>query len=1229
MFLRKYSSYILLLLLASLCLSCSTKKNTKFTRFYHGLTTRFNVYFNGNEAYKEAHKESANKSGESYSQIIPMYTVSLLPKDKAEEGGPYTIAVEKGMKAIKEHSIKAKPKKKAGKSKDKKYQEFMSRNEYNPFIHNAWTLMGRAQFQNGDFLAASATFAYIARLYRNDKNLVAEARLWQARCYAELGWFYETEDILSKINDQNLPTKHVPLFSTVYADYLLKNERHQEAIPYLVKAIGNEKNKAQKARMRYLLGQLYTEEGNTTAAYNVFQAVIRSSPPFELEFNARIRQTEVYADVEPQKIIKKLNRMAKSDKNKDYLDQVYYALGNVYMSQKDTITAIEKYELALESSTRNGIDKAICALTLGELYFNMRNYMKAQPCYTEALNIINDKYKNYANIQKRSIVLDELVVHAEAVELQDSLQRLSKMPEEERMAVIQAIIAQVIKEEEEQKREAAMQDYMAQQGSRNPGVGQGGDLNMANMPAAMTMGGESSWYFYNPQTVASGKNTFQSKWGRRKLEDNWRRRDKKMNIFAEEEAEETEETADTTEATDMPEGEAGEAAGGESDAPPVELSTDNKDPQFYLQQIPFTEEDIAASDAIIEDGIFNMASIYKDKLEDFELAADAFNTVLTRFPDTETRLEIYYQMWLLYMRAEDEENADIYKEKILTEFTESDYAATLADPNYVENIRNMPRIQEDLYQSTYGFYLDNQVDSVRSSVNIVKLKYPLTPLMPKFLFVNALTYVMSNEPLEFKNALQDLVEKFPEADVTALANDYLKGLLKGRQIVSDLAPSIGMRWNLRFGGEDVVADSTLTFSATADSTYSVLLIYPDQAIHTNNLIFEVAGFNFANFTVKEIDLGIEVIGDMRVLNISGFGSFDDALHYDDLIYGDKGYARLLPTTLFAVIISGSNYEVLQKGKTLEDYFIFFEENYATIAPEVLARWQRNIDANNRLLEGDTDEDEQLFEDEAIPEGKAEDIPAEEPQQEAAEEVEELQLPDIAPETENPDSTNTPAEVIDAETSPEMEPQKIPVSKEPEVIFRNQEDPARKVREQQALLKQLEKEEAEKLEAEKAAKKEQEKEKKRREKEREKEQKQKDKDRAQQQKEREQERKTQQAIKDKERKTLQQQREVERKEADKQRDAERKQRELDAKRQKEIDAEKKKELDKERNLLKAQQEAAKKQAVQQREQEKKAAEQKKKDEQKQRDLEAKKKKELEEKQKKEEQKKAVEAEKKKK
>ncbi|MDD6209026.1 MAG: tetratricopeptide repeat protein [Bacteroidales bacterium] len=1133
---RKSFIYIPLLLLTCLCFSCSTKKNTKLTRFYHSFTTRFNVYFNGNQAYLQAQKGEEGKTKESYSEIIPMYSVSLLPKDKEETGGPYDPAIVKCNKAIKLHSIKTKPKKQPGKSRDPKYKAFMAREEYNPFIHNAWLLMGRSQFYNGDFLQASATFSFIARHFRHDKNIVAEARLWMARCYAEMGWLYETEDILTKINNKDLPNKYVPLFSSVYADFLLKNNQHREAIPYLVKAINSEKRKKQKVRMQYLLGQLYAEDGNAQASYNTFQSVIRANPSFELEFNARIRQTEVYAEINPNKIIKKLGKMAKSDKNKEYLDQVYYALGNVYILQKDTVKAIENYELAIEKSTRNGIDKAICLVTLGDLFFGMKNYIKAQPCYTEALTIVNKEFKNYELIEKRSSVLDELVVHVEAVNLQDSLQRLAKMPEEERLVVINKIIEQVKKEEEEAKKQAEMENYLAMQEDKNAAaLAEMEKNNQITTPTIPTIGGDNSWYFYNTQAVTAGKNDFQRRWGRRKLEDNWRRRNKTVNLFAEEQdSTETEQTDENLTAENT----GGAGTGGTEPMP--ELSTDNKDPKFYLQQLPLTEEDIAASNAIIEDGLFNMGMIYKDKLEDFNLSIDAFNSLINRFPESTFLLEAYYQMWLIYMRQEDFANAEICKMKLIKAFPESDYAIALADPNYIQNMKNMGKAQEYLYQSTYNYYQASQVDSIRKNVELVKAKYPLSPLMPKFLFINALSYVLTNQPEEFKNSLKELVEKYPDADVTELAGEMLKGLLKGRRIVSDLAPITGMRWNLRFGDLDGEIDSTLTFSPETIDMHSVLLIYPAKSIHTNNLIYEVAAFNFGNFDRKQFDMSIEQMGDMRVLNISGFTSFEEAKSYDDLIYGDKGYARALPPTLFAVVISNTNYDVLKKGKTLEEYFEFFRNAYGNIAPEILQRWTRNINANNRLLDNDilSPEQPQITQPEET--GKPEKQIIEPKQQEK----------DILPvQPENSEAiTDTVEKTEKSPVAPAefTEKEKATQNKQEKVTTVPQEDPKKEVEEEQNRLKQLQKDEKERIKAEKEAKKQKEEDKKKLIKKREQERKEQQKQREELQKQKEKERKEQQKIKEKERrekekayKEKMRQREKERKEQQKIKEQERK------------------------------------------------------------------------------------------
>ena len=443
--------YIAAFFVILLLWSCSTKKNTKVSRFYHAFTTRYNIYFNGKEAFDAALKSQQDGYKENYSDMIYMYPISAQPKNKPETGGPFDRTIEKSNKAIKLHSIKAKPKKKPGWRNDPKQRAFQEQEEYNPFLKKSWLIMGQAQFYNADFLQASATFSYIARHYATDEEVVAEAKLWQARCYAEMGWFYESEDILNKMNKNGIPEANLKQYAAVFADYLIKNKQYEEAIPYLKTAIKNEKNHKQQSRMKYLLGQLYTDLELNGLAYKAFGSVIRSNPPYELEFAARIRQTEVFAGENYLKVVKMLKKMAKSQKNKDFLDQVYYALGNVYLSREDTTNAIENYKLGIEKSTQNGMDKAICQIQLGDIYFTMRDYVHAQPCFSGALAGIKKEYKDYKRVAKLSAVLDELVVHVEAVHLQDSIQALAKMPEEERLAVIDKKIEQVIKEEEQAK----------------------------------------------------------------------------------------------------------------------------------------------------------------------------------------------------------------------------------------------------------------------------------------------------------------------------------------------------------------------------------------------------------------------------------------------------------------------------------------------------------------------------------------------------------------------------------------------------------------------------------------------------------------------------------------------------------------------------------------------------------------------------------------------------------
>ena len=234
---KKGFYYIIALLIVSLFWSCSTKKNTKASRFYHAFNSRYNIYFNGKTSFDEALLSMQNGYKESYSDMILMYPISAQPKDKPETGGPFDRAIEKSNKAIKLHSIKAKPPKKPGWRNDPKQRAWQEQEEYNPFLKKCWLMMGQAQFYNADFLQASATFSYIARHYAHDEEVVAEARLWQARCYSEMEWFYEAEDILGKLNTNGIPRKNLNQYAAVYADYLVKNKQYEEAVPYFKTAI--------------------------------------------------------------------------------------------------------------------------------------------------------------------------------------------------------------------------------------------------------------------------------------------------------------------------------------------------------------------------------------------------------------------------------------------------------------------------------------------------------------------------------------------------------------------------------------------------------------------------------------------------------------------------------------------------------------------------------------------------------------------------------------------------------------------------------------------------------------------------------------------------------------------------------------------------------------------------------------------------------------------------------
>ena len=900
----------------------STKVNTAQSRFYQSFVTRFNVFHNGNEAYKEGLSAQEKSHKDNYMEIIPLFPISKESTRNAGSGN-FDKAIEKSQKAIKLHSIKQKPKKKAGRTLSEKDKLWHAKKEYNPYLHNAWMLMGKAQFQKGEFLEAASTFSYITRLYSEDPKIVAEARMRMAQCYAELEWNYEADNLLSQMGRDSIPYQLAEEYDAIMASHLLRQEQFAEALPYLEKAVKRSgRTKKQKTREYYLLGQIHKHLGNKQQAYEAFGKAIKQNPPYELEFNARIQQTETVSGTTAPKMLKTLKRMGKDPNNKDYLDQVHYAMGNIYLAQKDTANAISQYEKGAELSTRNGIEKGILLLQLGQIYWDRTRYVDAQRCYSEAIGLIDKEHKDYDMVNLRSTILDELVEHTVAIDLQDSLQHLATLPKAELDKVIENIIAEVIRQEEEAKKAEEEAALMAQR-EEALGAAQAKGPQM-NTPGAMNTN-DKSWYFYNTQLVAQGKKDFQQKWGRRKLEDNWRRINK--SVLADESYEGVNYDEEEELSTDSI------ASDSTATALPDSLVTDPHDPMYYMQQIPFTEEQMIESNAILQEALFNAGIIYKDKLEDFGLAERTLKRLNTQFPDFDRTDEVYYNMYLMFSRWKRWDEAEHYRQLLLTEYPYSDYTLTINDPDFATNAIYGKHIEDSLYSATYLAYTEGRHGEVETNATLSGEKYPLGTHRPKFMFLNAMSDLQQGDQSSFLSQLKEIVSKYPQNEISELAGLIAQGMQEGRLLTSG---TLGNIWSRRLASteEAIIADSLRQpFSTERYAPFRFVLAYEEGTVNDNQLLFEVARYNFSKFMVRNFDITTTKQGGIGMLHVMGLSSFEEAFQYMHRLYADPEMAVKL-NGLRALLITDANLELLLKYYSIDEYTLFYEQHFTDLpSPE--------------------------------------------------------------------------------------------------------------------------------------------------------------------------------------------------------------------------------------------------------------------------------------------------------
>jgi hypothetical protein len=629
-----------------------------------------------------------------------------------------------------------------------------------------------------------------------------------------------------------------------------------------------------------------------------YSKVIRRNPDYDMAFQAKINLARSYdaQTGDSKQVNKVLTKMLKDDKNKDYKDQIYFALADVAMRDRDTVLAIEYLRSSVSSSVNNKYQLATSALTLADLYFEIPSYENAGAYYDTAMQALPNDYPNYPEIERKTKTLNELVTSLIIIQYQDSLQSLVNMTDAERNMIIDKYI---IAYQEEQARLAEQQKLEQALTVQEQATSFSGGPGSPTAP----VGGK--WYFYNVQTKDFGYAEFVKKWGRRKLEDLWRISDKQMIDYGTEQ----EIAADTLKSDSL-----------------IAAENNPMSREYYLKDLPFSEEQLAASNELILASYFQCGKVYKDGLNDNGKSKDAFFIMNQRFPGNENELVSYYYLYKIFSEEGPPSEADFYKNLIIEKYPDSDYAKVLADPEYYAKIEAELNRVNVLYEETYKDYKAGQFFQVISKADLAFSTFGDTmELAPNFAYLKAISVGKIDVIDSLVAQLQQVIKKYPTSSVKPLAQNILATIVKDNpeiEVDSKALPDVAQTKE-----EDEEKISPYKYNASLQHMF--IIVVDSKEIRLNPFKVKLSDYNIKYYSIADLKINSLVLDNEHyMVTIGNFNNAAKSIdYYDAITISEYIYADLKPGTFYNFVISTENYPIFFKEKDIGGYKKFFEENY--------------------------------------------------------------------------------------------------------------------------------------------------------------------------------------------------------------------------------------------------------------------------------------------------------------
>lgn len=857
----KYSFFLVFLFLL---IACSTKKNTFLARNSHALSTKYNILYNGGIGLDKGLKSIQANDQDNFWKTLPIEKMQFdenFSEEEKAKNPDFEKAETKATKAIQKHSMN------------------IGGRERNSQIDEAYLMLGKARYYDQRFIPALEAFNYILYKYPNSSNIYT-AKIWREKTNMRLGndaIVLKNIKLLLKNTDLNKQT-----FSdanALLAEAFLNLEQKDSAVAKLRIAEEFTKINEDRARYRFILGQMYQEAGKKDSANYFYNGVIDMNRKADRKYmmHAYAKKAEMfdYKNDNKQLFLKSFNKLVTDRENRPYYDILFYQMGVFYDNYKIQDSALIYYNKSLFRKSKDPYLVASTYRNIGNMYFKNTNYTMAAKYYDSTLVKLDPKTREYAYIQKNRKNLDNVIKYEGIAKRNDSIIKVYGLPPTDRKLYFENYIAELKKKdeakrilEEKEKERLANIDRNTNSGSEPTAINPNSIGKPPSDPEGImppTGNPTSTFYFYNPTTVAYGKLQFKKLWGNRTLGGNWRLAAiKSANNAA------MNDTINNTQ----------DLAGALKDSVVVEKYTT----AFYEKQLPKTQ---SAMDSIgIERNFayYQLGLIYKEKFKEYNLASEKLEQLLKNNPEEKLILPSMYNLYKIY-QITNPAKAEAVKLDITSKYPNSRYAQILNNTNS-EDLASADKE----YQKWYKLFQEEQFDTVLDNIDNLINQYSGDEIVSKYELLKANTLGKVNGLAAYKSGLETVADNYPNSDEGKNAREILEKQIPGLE--------------------------KMDFTSVDNKNWKILYLVPNNDSKTRKKIEDAIKVFLLVENYERLTTSFDRYNKTEsFIVVHGLKSEAYAKDVSGVFRDDKKYQ----ISNQPIIISSDNYKLIQIKKNLETY----------------------------------------------------------------------------------------------------------------------------------------------------------------------------------------------------------------------------------------------------------------------------------------------------------------------